>query len=168
MPMSDRERFDAFVKLADLRTVRWNARRQLEWRATLGLWVLMASAAYYLKVRPPEVLLLVILVGIILIHAFSIIRSSARSQQDMGMAFYYIEHAEQCLSSSFPAPRERPKAIYSMSIGELWTIGGILGPDLDAIILTALLALASYFLIGHATLPNAICGQKAELAPAYL
>src|ERR1043166_4566125 len=89
VPITDKERFDAFMKLAEFRATRWSTRRQAEWRATFGLWVLMATATYYLKIRPPETLLLIILIFVVLAHAYAILSAAARSQQDMDTAFYY-------------------------------------------------------------------------------
>src|SRR4051812_41126576 len=119
MPMSDKERFDSFMKLADFRAIRWSTRRQVEWKATLGLWVLMATAAYYVKIRPPETLFVFILIFVVLAHAYSIIHSAARSQQDMATAFYYAEHAENSLLPTLP--RDRPPSIDSLSAREFWT-----------------------------------------------
>lgn len=150
MSMTDKERFDAFMKLVEFRTVRWSTRRQVEWRGTLGLWVLMATAIYYLKVRPPETLLTLVLIFVVLGHAFAILRAAARSQQDMSMAFYYTEHAEQSLLPSPPTPRSRPQPIDSLSVKELWTdhIYRHLGTAIGLVAPTVVLAAAAYYLIG--------------------
>ena len=151
MPMTDKEQFDAFMKLADFRAMRWNTRRQAEWRGTLGLWVLMATATYYLKIRPPETLLILILIFVVLAHAFSILRAAARSQQDMDMAFYYTEHAEKSLLSSLPVPRTRPQPIDSLSTKELWVhhIYRNIGTAIGLVAPTVVLALVAYFLVGR-------------------
>src|SRR4051812_12634919 len=68
-PMNDYERFEAFMKLADFRAMRWQVRRQVEWRISLGLWALMIASVYTVKTRPSEIVLICILLAILVMHA---------------------------------------------------------------------------------------------------
>lgn len=49
--MSPKEQFDACMKLADFGAGRWDARRQYEWRLSLGVWALLAAAIGTLRVE---------------------------------------------------------------------------------------------------------------------
>ena len=148
--MSEKERFDAFMRLADFRSMRWTVRRQMEWKLTLGLWASLAAAAYYLKVRPPEIILISILFVVVLMHATALIAVPVRTRQDMNTAFYYVEHAERILSSSSERPRERPRAVDSLPISE-WLYDFVkreLWSCAFQISITILLSVMAYFLIG--------------------
>ena len=148
--LTPKERIDSFLKLAEFRAMRWNIRHQVEWKATLGLWALMAAAIYSVKVRPPDIVLIPTLIAIVVLHATGIAHILARTRYDMDMAFYYIEYAEKLLLPSSPEPRQRP----SWTEGLLTVARGkqLLMDDMPAasgqIIPTIVLALVAYFLLG--------------------
>jgi hypothetical protein len=52
--MSPKEQHDAFMKLADFRLTRWNARRDSEWKIALAFWGLLVAATIPTEVRPPQ------------------------------------------------------------------------------------------------------------------
>ena len=49
--MTAKQQFDACMKLADFGAARWDARRQYEWRLSLGVWALLAAAIGTLRVE---------------------------------------------------------------------------------------------------------------------
>lgn len=68
--MTDKERFDAYMKLADYWTARGNARREIQWKVNLAFWALMVAAIYSIKTRPPEGLLVETLAFAAFVHVW--------------------------------------------------------------------------------------------------
>jgi hypothetical protein len=148
--MDPKDRFDAFMKLADFRAMRWNVRRQVEWKVSLGLWAVMIVSAYSFKSKPPECLLIIFLLSIFLMHTILISQLLVRSRQDINMAFYYIDHAEHVL---FPQmiPRERPRRVDTMS-GKERLVEFVRTDVLAAIgqmAATGIISVVVYFMIEH-------------------
>ena len=109
MPLSSKEQFDAYMKLADFRVARWNSRHELKWKTTLGVWGTLAAMIYTLKTRPSEAMFISILLGVIVLHFVYVVKSIYRTRHDMNAAFFYAELAERAVDEGAPAPRERPK-----------------------------------------------------------
>jgi hypothetical protein len=49
MDSSAKDRFDACMKAADFGAARWDARRQYEWKITLGFWALLVAAIAFFR-----------------------------------------------------------------------------------------------------------------------
>jgi hypothetical protein len=154
--MTQKERFDSYMKLAEFRALRWSARQQTEWRLSLGLWALMITAIYSSKTRPPEIPLIVFLLVIFALHTVYASLFVSRSRQDMDIAFFYLESAERCISQAAPDPRERPVPLREQSrkkqLGEIFRTNftSVIGRTIT----TGLLAVVVYALIGRNVLPN--------------
>jgi len=145
MPLSSKEQFDAYMKLADFRVTRWNSRHELKWKTTLGVWGTLAAMIYTLKAQPSEAMFISILLGVIVLHFVYVVKSIYRTRHDMNAAFFYAELAERAVDEGAPAPRERPKFRVSF-----W---GMLVRDMPASIEetlpTVALAIVAYFLVGR-------------------
>ena len=137
--------FDSYMKLAEFMQQRHFNRRSLSWRGTFGIWVFVAAAPLYVTARPPELLLVLILVGVVGLHAVWINEMRRRGRTDDAYAFFYLESAE---ASAFPETGvevgERPRGKFGVFQG--------LAEDIYAgflpVIITTFLAMAAWYLIG--------------------
>jgi hypothetical protein len=96
--MEDQERFDRYMRLADFRLRRWDARCNNEWKISLGLWGLLAASAYYIPVKlnmcMVGALLIIVFIGYAVFWSLPIL---VRNDEDMNIAFYYAKRAEKIL-----------------------------------------------------------------------
>lgn len=97
--MSEKERFDAFIRLADIRLTRWNGRRDTEWRISLVFWgFLVAAAANRVPARLPGLFLAVVLLGLVVAYYFFFVRPIQwRNEDDQHEAFKFARKAEDVL-----------------------------------------------------------------------
>jgi hypothetical protein len=92
--MDEKNRFDAYMVLAEFWRSRRDARYQARLRVSLALWASLGAATIYIKVRPPEPLLVFFLAFLVVGHALFIWFEILRNWYDTKMSFYYIDHAE--------------------------------------------------------------------------
>jgi hypothetical protein len=106
--MTDKEQFDGFMRVAELRTLRANNRQGYEWRVTFGLWAVITAATIYLKDRPVPLWLGV---STIFIYAFFWLRPmNVAHWRDNQAAATYLETALSILAPHHerpPAGREK-------------------------------------------------------------
>ncbi|MGB8044031.1 MAG: hypothetical protein WCF66_13805 [Pseudolabrys sp.] len=57
------------MRLAEFYQANQFSHRQLEWRISLALWALIIAAMYYIKTRPPESVVVFVLLLIVFIHS---------------------------------------------------------------------------------------------------
>lgn len=134
-----KDKFDAYMKLAELRLGRHKTRADVEWKISLALWALMAAAPFAFEKAPltitPTTLaviggaLVTIVVGHMLLWTGQI---WIRNRDDQDTAFYYIETAETLLRPDYqpkhevkPAPnhtltRKNLKALISFENWGVW------------------------------------------------
>jgi hypothetical protein len=145
----EKDRFDAFMKLADVHFSRWKTRAQTEWKMSFALWGLMAGAIVAIKVRPEPVLLLVFLAALVVLHtAFWILQIWARNIDDGLWAFYYVRHAENILLPNVkPPPRPQGGLTLFDLRGRLWRWNNW-GVWFQTLV-TLGLAICVYWLVGH-------------------
>jgi hypothetical protein len=108
--MTQEDRFDALMKLADFRFSRWQNRRTYEWKMSAGLWAILAGATIYLKPSGglPPWLVGPMLVMAIVGHAWFWVRTNwVSSEMDIRTAFYFAEHAEGVVLADAPKPGKR-------------------------------------------------------------
>ena len=89
--MNEKEQFDGFMRLAELRTLRATNRQNYEWKVTFGLWAVITAGTLYLKDRPVSLWL-----GpcIIFVYAFFWLRAIYVAHlMDNEAASFYIDSA---------------------------------------------------------------------------
>ena len=95
--MTDKEQFDGFMRVAELRTLRASNRQSYEWRVTLGLWAVITAATIYLKDRPVPLWLGA---STIVIYAFFWLRPmNVAHWRDNQAAAFYVETALSILAT---------------------------------------------------------------------
>jgi hypothetical protein len=148
--MDEKNRFDAYMVLAEFWRSRRDARYQALLRVSLALWASLGAGTIYIKVRPPEFLLVAFLALLMVGHASFIWVEILRNWYDTKMSFYYIDHAEKVLFEAVTV-RAKPADVWKMSFkdrmikrpaSEFWTLAQWAMP-------TALLVLVAYFQIGR-------------------
>src|SRR5262245_5775213 len=107
--MDDKDRFDAFMKLADFRMDVRRERRQLQWRLSLGLWIALAGGMIAFKnlhVRILTFLLALILLTVVLGHAYWwVIGNWWRNERDAKQVYRMLARAEELLGVDYQPPR---------------------------------------------------------------
>lgn len=94
--MNEKEQFDGFMRLAELRTLRATNRQSYEWKVTFGLWAVITAATLYLKDRPVPLWLGLC---IIFVYAFFWLRAVYVAHwRNNEAAAFYIERAIAVLS----------------------------------------------------------------------
>lgn len=106
--MNAKERFDGYMRLAELRNLRAINRQSYEWRVTFGLWALITAGTIYLKAyRVP----LWFGAAAILVHAFFWLRAvHVAHWSDNEAAASYVEEAQSILE---PGRKNRVSEIKS-------------------------------------------------------
>jgi hypothetical protein len=93
--MTDKERFDALMKLAELQSDIREKRRDIEWKVSIGLWAITSGAVAYLKGHSVR-WSLVLLAVIVLMHSWLWVRAHYNSsERDARQVYYYMQHALQ-------------------------------------------------------------------------
>lgn len=140
--MTDKERFDAFMKIVELRTLRASNRQIYEWRVTFGLWALISAATIYLKDRPAPLGLGVL---VIFIYAFFWLRAMYVAHfWDNETAKYYIEKATKVLN----AEQETEFSNQETRIGWIrWSFGFLTEWGIQFQLLTTVALLYFFYLI---------------------
>jgi len=96
--MTDKERFDALIKLAELQSSIREKRRDIEWKVSMALWAITGGAVAYLKGH--SVLWSLILLGIVVfMHSWLWVRTNYKSsERDADQVYYYMRHALRIVS----------------------------------------------------------------------
>lgn len=134
-----KERFDAYMRLAEFHQASHFSHRQLEWRISLALWALIIAAMYYIKTRPPEWVVVFALLLIVFIHSTLWVRQLWKS--DISSAYLMGRYTR--LADKLFGEKEIDERGPQPPIGgyHFWQSG-------IQILTTALLAVAAYYLIG--------------------
>jgi hypothetical protein len=117
--MESKDRFNAFMRLADIRLYARNSRYQTQIRLTVGLWAVLAAGTVYIKNRSPEAFLITMLVIVVLGQALAVKRAQLRNQTDAAIAGFYVDNAENILFER-SGPEVKPKTTYEMTWVERW------------------------------------------------
>jgi len=153
----DKDKFDAFMTLADYRMKRSFNRHQYEWRISFAVWALLAAATLYLHPRPPDALFILVLVAIVFLHCYFIVEVRKRNRLDTETAFYYVELAERTLALPNIEVRDRPSVDKAMA-HSLENVIGVLTQDSWwnglHLAVTVALALCCYWLTGTLSKSN--------------
>lgn len=137
--MSDKERFDAYMRLAEFRMSRRNERDQLGWRISLALWGLIVAAIYSIKTRPPESIMIAVLITVIVVHVgLWIWQIWVTNQFDQRSALEAVRTAQGILDAGMYGVGPLR---YFLPFLWNWAVS-------VQIITTLLLAICAYFLIG--------------------
>lgn len=147
----EKDKFEAFLSLAEFRRRRCETRQQIELKLSISLWALMAAALIYIPHRPPDVLLISVLTAIFLIHALFLGQIWVRNENDQDTAFFYLESAENVLAPL--TIRSKPSQILEYSPWELW-FGFLRAPHLNwmttfEMLVTAGMSVVVYMLAGQ-------------------
>ncbi|HEY1525635.1 MAG TPA: hypothetical protein VGH51_05300 [Candidatus Angelobacter sp.] len=91
--MTDKDRIDALMRLAELQSDIREKRREIEFKVSIGLWAITGGAVAYLKGYPVGWSLL-LLAFIVLMHSWLWVRTHYNSsERDAIQVRYYMEHA---------------------------------------------------------------------------
>jgi hypothetical protein len=104
----DKERFDAFMALADFRREIRESRRGIEWRVTLGLWAALAAASISIPAVVPIWIVAGCLFVVILFHCFWVKWHFLTHETERISMYYYKDSAEYLLC---PDEVEKPNRI---------------------------------------------------------
>jgi hypothetical protein len=112
--MTDKERFDALMKLAELKSNIREKRRDVEWKVSIGLWAITGGAVAYLKGH--SILWSLVLVGVVVfMHSWLWVRTNYNSsERDAKQVYYYVEHASRIvMPESVASPGDKlPRPIF--------------------------------------------------------
>jgi hypothetical protein len=156
--MDDKDRFDRFVALANFRLRRWDARRNYEWKISLGLWGLLAASAYYIPIKPNmcvvSALLIIVFFTYVIFWSLPIL---VRNDEDMDTAFYYMKQAETVLDINVDAP-EKPKqrlTIFQYFMNpKRWSINSGTWAPFFQIVATAVFEIATWWMLSQKPWPK--------------
>jgi hypothetical protein len=146
----NKEKFDAMMSLAGYMQARAITRNQLELRVSLALWALLIAVTYYVQRRPPEAVLILVLLAAVLGHAYFCFSVRIRSRVDIERSFWYFDCAKAMLWAPTepipPEPLRIDRLPWHQKLRDLkrdvWSDGIFLGT-------TILLASISYFSLGR-------------------
>jgi hypothetical protein len=102
MTMEDKDRVDAYIKLAEYALSRRNMRRQHQVRIALATWAAMAAAIVYVKIRPPELFLDLVLIAIVAVQFFGLAVVEHSHSHDRVTSDYWFRSAENLLHGVEP------------------------------------------------------------------
>ena len=107
--MSQKEQFDALLKLAEFKCNIREKRRDIEWKVSLALWAITGAAVAYLKGH--SFLWSVVLLGcVVLMHSLLWVRTNYDSnERDARQMYFYLNHAALLVlpnSVKNPGPQE--------------------------------------------------------------
>jgi hypothetical protein len=118
MQMTNKERCDALIKLAELKSDIREKRREIEFKVSIGLWALTAGAVAYLKGRPLW-WSLTFLVVIVLIHSLLWVRTHFNSsERDAQELYFYAGHALEIVLPGSNA--RKPGSMLPMPKFKIW------------------------------------------------
>jgi len=107
----DRDRFDAFLALADFRRQIREARIARQWQASFALWALLAGA-YLKRDELGCAALVAISVGSIAAHFFWLHWHAWRAEQDQAWMFCYLDEAAEAAGAKIPSKQDRRNGLY--------------------------------------------------------
>ncbi len=162
--MTEQQRFESLMKLAEFRMGIREARRSYEWRVSLALWLGMAAGLISLK-GVPLGLLITALILVVICYSWLWIRWNwIAGERDARLAYFYAESAEALLSiRGSPEPDRRrltqPEGLYGFVAH---------GPPVFQILATVLLAVGLAFFASRPTepiAPGCTCQQTTTQSP---
>ena len=154
----DKDRFDALMKLADFRVGIREARRQHEWRVSLGLWVGMGAGLVALRGIPILVLFPALII-VVLGHAIFWVRWCWKAnERDIRLAYFYAEIAEGMFLPDAPTPDKRRLNKKELIYGFLTH-----GPPLFEVTATLLLAGGLAILAARPTDLDSLIGHAENI-----
>lgn len=146
----DKERFDAYLALADFSSKRVQERVSREMRMSFAVWAFLVAATFYVHARPSETFLSIMLTTVVILHAGFIMDIRARNDWDTRMLAYCMIAARAFVTDA-PGPGAlgqwvgRPTDSQSRLLGpfvrDFWWSG-------LEITVTVLLAVTAYLLMG--------------------
>ena len=154
----DKERFDSLMKLAEFRIGIREARRSIEWRLSLGLWLGMGAGIISLR-NVPQIMLMTALIFLVVCYTWFWIRWNwVSGERDARKAYYYAEIAEAIILVDAPKAERR-------SLTDSEKIYGFLfhGPPIIQILATILLAIGLAMFSGP-TRPDAVNSTSSPTA----
>lgn len=102
-----KDRFDALMRLAEYVSSIREARRQHEWRVSLGLWIGMGAAVVSLR-GVPKAVLAIALPAVVVGHAWLWVRHNYNAnERDARLGFFYADTAERLLHEGGRTPDRR-------------------------------------------------------------
>lgn len=99
-----KERFDAYVKLAEFWVSRHDARREYEWKVSLGVWGVLVAAIHYSadakRIFPSSlcVLTLTLIIAFLFFWLTWLFPLWKRNHSDKEKGFHYVYEGQQILS----------------------------------------------------------------------
>lgn len=94
--LTDKDKFEAAMKLAEFIFSRIQDRRQYEWKIILGFWALLATAPLYIKSKPPIVAFGVGLFGAVIVFCVAfihpLIKNHEYDSKDMFARYHQAEN----------------------------------------------------------------------------
>ena len=102
--MTEKERFDACIKLAHFWSGRFDSRRQYEWKISLGFWGVLLAAIRFRdatkQILPSSPCLLALILGAVFLYFWLgwLFPLWKRNHFDKAQGFHYIEQGEQLIT----------------------------------------------------------------------
>lgn len=118
--MTNKDKFDAFMRLAEFRQSFRNLRYQTQMRLSVGLWAVLAGSIY-LKVRPPGIPFSIVLMVVVFGHTIAVMQAAIANNRDLKYARYFANEAEKALTG-MDRGRLRPPPFSELSFSERWII----------------------------------------------
>jgi heme O synthase-like polyprenyltransferase len=121
---SDKDRFDALMKLAEFKRAIRDSRRQFEWRFTATAFIALAGLTVTPQ-RAPVYVIAIAVIAIWIIHTYWVFWNSSRNEQDAREMHKYSECAEQLLPAEMRQEHKRgvpPWGAY-FQIGTAFLVG---------------------------------------------
>lgn len=119
--MTDKERFDCFMKLSEFWSMRWSMRRKFEWSVSLGLWTVLIGATFYINKRPNDIALLAVLLSTLILYVYGWLRPlHIRCEQDAREYFYFKSKAESILDPTIQPQKLPALSLTHKCIGFAW------------------------------------------------
>jgi hypothetical protein len=158
--MTEKEQFDAFMQLSEVRRRRHSSRQELEWKFSISLWALLATSPIYITQRPDDAILVSVLAMVVVVYVIVWVNETRiRNRLDVETEFYYSELAQKVLNPQIEV-RRKPKYIAGGPLNrthwykfkeDMWSTSGF------QIAVTTVLALAAWFLIGKGLIKSNGC-----------
>jgi hypothetical protein len=95
--MDDKERFDAFMVLAEFRRTIREARRSIEWRVTLGVWAALAATSISGPSTVPAYMVGEFLIVVFVFHVIWVGWHFRIHEKERIEMYYYKDRAERLL-----------------------------------------------------------------------
>ena len=101
--MNQKEQYDCCAKQAELAFNSFNARREHQWKVTLGLWALLLLCTQFVIMRLPNPKICIVVPSalvIIIIHAAFVVGVWRKSAYDQKIFMFFRRKAAEILSGA--------------------------------------------------------------------